>query len=94
MSFIQTNTITNFNLNKKVELLKFSGVEQYDEELFTSLFDITKKIEIRKICIWLRPWLSDKFKKNICAKIEDKIPQDIFSNEVSSNIKLLCLNYK
>ena len=62
-------------------------VHEYDEELFTNLFDVTNKIKIRKICIEFHRLLSNEDKKNICAKIYKKIrsleTQNIISNEVS-----------
>ena len=66
------------------------GLKNYDEELFTNLFDLTNKIEIRKICIWFHSSLSNEDVKNICAKIFKKIrsleTQSIISNEVSCYI--------
>ena len=77
-----------FILNKQVELLDLFHVLKYDEELFTILFNITNKIEIRKIRIQLKELLSNEDVNNICAKIEDKIrsleTQNIISNEVKA----------
>ena len=74
-------------------MLKISLVRKYDEELFTILFDVTTKTEIRKIRIELYRLLSNEDVKNICAKIEDKIrsfeTQNIISNYVSCLIKLI-----
>ena len=68
---------------KQVEVLEIWTLNKYDEELFTILFDFTNKIKIRKIRIVLDSLLSNEDKKNICAKIEDKIKRSIFSNDVS-----------
>ena len=79
-------------------MLRLWDVKKYNEKLFTNLFDVTNKIEIRKICIELDDeLLSYEDVKNICAKIYKKIrsleTQNIISNEVSCFIKLLRLNY-
>jgi len=81
-----------FVINKQVDLLKLPSVKKYDEELFTSLFDLTNKFEIRKICIRFDyRSLSNKDVKNICAKIYKKIrsleTQNIISNEVVINVQ-------
>ena len=85
-----------FIINKQVELLVFYGVEKYDEEIFTNLFDFTNRIEIRKIRIKFDSLLSNKDLKNICAKIHRKIrsleTQNIISNKVSCFKKLIQLN--
>ena len=75
-------------------MLQIRNVEKYDEELFTNLFDVTNKIEIRKISIHLNnQLLSNKDVKNICAKIYNNIrslkTQNIIFNEVSFFIKLI-----
>ena len=79
-----------FILNKQVEKLEIFYVKTYDEELFTSLFDVTNKIEIRKICIELGWGL---YKEDICAKIHKQIrsleTRNIISNEVSCFKKLI-----
>ena len=76
-----------FIINQQVELLRLYNVQKYDEELFTILFDLTNKIEIRKICIKLYYKLLSNKVKNICAKIKDKIrsfeTKNLISNEVS-----------
>ena len=80
-----------FIINKQVESLFLTNVKKYDEELFTNLFDVTNKIEIKKFRIRLYSLLSNKQKKNICAKIHKKIrsleTQNIISSEVSCFIK-------
>ena len=67
--------------------MKLINLRKYDEELFTSLFDLTNKIEIRKICIEFDWLLIYEDVKNICPKIYKKIrslkTQNIISNEVS-----------
>ena len=90
------NTIKIYILNKQVELFHMRIVMKYDEELFTSFFDLTNKIEIEKIRIQLKfsKWsLSNEDVKNICAKIYKKIrsleTQSIISNKVSS----FCLTF-
>ena len=74
-------------------MFEFSFVKKYDEKLFTNLFDVTNKIEIRKIRIHLYGLLSNEDVNNICAKIENKIrsfeTQNSISNEVSYLIKLI-----
>ena len=75
-------------------MFEISKVEKYDEEIFTILFDVTNKIEIRKISIHLNNrLLSNKDVKNICAKIYNNIrslkTQNIIFNEVSFFIKLI-----
>ena len=69
-------------------MFKLSKVRKYDEELLTILFDVTNKIEIRKIRIKLyHDWLSNEDMKNICAKIKEKIrgfeTQNIIFKDVS-----------
>ena len=68
-------------------MLRLWLVEKYDEEMFTSLFNVTNKIKVGKIFIRLYQSLSYKGVKNICAKVYNKIrsleTQDIISNEVS-----------
>ena len=64
--------------------MKIFNETKYDEKIFTHLFDVTNKIEIKNICIDLLSWsLSNEDVKNICAKIEDKITRSLFSNDVS-----------
>ena len=81
-----------FILNKQVELLELYRLEKYDEKLFTVLFDVTNKINIRKIRIGLYSLLSPKDRINICAKVYKKIrnlkTQNIISNEVSCLLNL------
>ena len=76
-----------FIINKQTELLELYGAEKYDEELFTNLFDVINKIEIRKISFKLYSFLSNEDKNNICAKIYKKIrtleTENIISNDVS-----------
>ena len=63
-------------------------MRKYDEELFTNVFDVTNKFETKNIRVEVvNELLSNEDKKNICAKIEDKIisfeTQNLISNEVS-----------
>ena len=73
-------------------MLNIYNVRKYDEKLFTNLFDVTYKIEIRKICIQLYESLISEDIRNICAKIYKKIrnleTQNIISSVVSCFIKL------
>ena len=81
MNLLKTKSF--FFSNIQVESLKVYNVRKYDEELFSILFDFTNKLEIGKIYINLYEFLFNEDVKNICPKIEDKITQSVFSNDVS-----------
>ena len=74
-------------MNKQVEVLKLYNVRKYDEELFTNLFGLRNKIEIRIIFIEFHQSLSNEDVKNFFTKLYKKIrslqTQNIVSNEVS-----------
>ena len=80
-----------FILNKQVESLYVHNVDKYDEELFTILFDVINKIEIRKICIdFIDLFLfDDEDRINVIAKTQSLKTQNIISNKVSCLIKLI-----
>ena len=79
-------------------MFELSRVEKYDEELFTILFGVTNKIEIKKICIKFYWSLSYEDQKYICAKIYRKIrsleKQNVVSNDVSCFINFFNLSNK
>ena len=58
-------------------------LKNYDEEYFTILFDVTNKIEIRKIHIDFRGLLNNNDAKNLFVKIVNFETQNTISNEVS-----------
>ena len=68
------------------------GVEKYDDEIFTVLFDVINKIQVGKISILLNYSLrSNKIEtKNFCRKLHNKLEslqtQNMISNDVSSFI--------
>ena len=65
-------------------MLQLFNVIEYDEELFTNLFDDTYKNKIKKICIKLDWLISNEYKmQNICAKIEDKLTRSLYISDVS-----------
>ena len=72
---------------KQGEFLELRNIKQYYNQLFTTYFYFTNKIEIRKIRIKLHWLLSNEDVKNICSKICKKIrsleTQNIISNDVS-----------
>jgi len=72
--------------NIKVNDLNIWFVKEYDEELFTTLFDTTNKIDLEKIVIDLDDKLLSNKVKNICAKIESKIKTFKTENMISNNI--------
>jgi len=75
--------------NIKVNDLNIWFVKEYDEELFTTLFDTTNKIDLEKIVIELQSkLLSNKEMKNICSKIESKIKTFKTENMISNNISV------
>ena len=59
------------------------GVEKYDEEFFTILFDFINKIEIKKISIKFYELLSNEDKENFYANIHKKTLGLKVQNEVS-----------
>ena len=71
-------------LNKQVNSLKVIYVREYDEELFTILFDFVNKIEVGELCIeFSKDYRRIKDKKSFCTKLEHKITKSIISNDVS-----------
>jgi len=87
--------ITQFfnNSNVKVESLHLYNVKKYDKKLFKSLFDFTNKIEIREIRIKFDVFLNKKDVKITCSKIEDKITQSLFSNDIQIEVVALLQRY-
>ena len=70
--------------------MNISYVLEYDEELFTTLFDTTNKIYLERIFIKLQYKLhSNKEMKNICSKIESKIKTFKTENMISNNVSLV-----
>ena len=65
------------------------GLENYDDEKFTVLFDVINKIQVGKISILLNDsLLSNKIEtKNFCRKFHNKLEslqtQNMISNDVS-----------
>jgi len=71
--------------NIKIELLKIHNVDKYDENLFTSFFEITNKMDIEQLAIVLSNHLKEDL-SYICSKIKEKIESfqttSIVSNEI------------
>ena len=75
--------------------MKIHNVDKYDENLFTSFFEITNKMDIEQLAIVLSNHLKEDL-SYICSKIKEKIESfqttSIVSNEVSLFILFLQLN--
>ena len=61
-------------------------VKEYDEELFTTLFDTTNKIDLEQFFILLDEGLLSNKVKNICANIDSKIKTFKTENMISNNV--------
>ena len=71
------------------------NVKKYDEEVFTTLFDVVNKIDVKKISIGLTRRLcrSQNEMKNIRELICSKISALKTENMISNNVSLFILHY-
>jgi len=79
--------------NIKVNDLNIWFVKEYDEELFTTLFDTTNKIDLENFFILLDKQLLSNKVKNICSKIDSKIKTFKTENMISNNISVAVAYY-